>query len=152
MRENNVNRTILLVEDNVDDERLTVRALRKSSQGNSIIVARDGAQAVGFLFEGLSLEGTVSNRAPDLILLDLKLPKISGIEVLSRVRSGSQTAHVPVVVLTSSDEFQDVQQCYRLGANSYIRKPIDYEEFMKAVGQIDAYWFGLNQLPHKVPT
>jgi two-component system, response regulator len=146
-------RIILLVEDNVDDERLTVRALRKSSAGNQIVVARDGAQAVGYLFERLHLEGAESGTLPDLILLDLKLPKISGIEVLERIRATPETACVPVVVLTSSDEHQDVQQCYRLGANSYIRKPIDYEEFIKTVCQVESYWFGMNQLPSPaVPT
>jgi two-component system, response regulator len=153
MRDSSLRRIILLVEDNVDDERLTVRALRKSSAGNQIVVARDGAQAVGYLFERLHLEGAEPGALPDLILLDLKLPKISGIEVLERIRATTETACIPVVVLTSSDEHQDVQQCYQLGANSYIRKPIDYEEFIKTVSQVEGYWFGMNQLPSPaVPT
>lgn len=132
-------RTVLLVEDNADDEQLTLRAMRQSEVPNIIRVARDGAEAVEHLF------GPGAHRLPDLVLLDLKLPKVSGLEVLKRIRSEESTKSMPVVVLTSSDEERDILETYRLGANSYIRKPIDFDEFIDAVRQLGVYWLTLNR-------
>lgn len=133
-------KTILLVEDNADDEQLTLRAMRQSDVPNIIRVARDGAEALEFLF------GAASNgRLPDLILLDLKLPKISGLEVLEKIRGDDRTRSLPVVVLTSSDEECDIMDSYSLGANSYIRKPVDFDEFIDAVRQLGVYWLAMNR-------
>ena len=132
-------KTILLVEDNADDEQLTLRAMRQSDVPNIIRVARDGAEAVDQLF------GPNAARLPDLILLDLKLPKISGLEVLQRIRAEDKTKALPVVVLTSSDEERDIVESYNLGANSYIRKPVDFDEFIDAVRQLGVYWLTLNK-------
>lgn len=132
-------KTILLIEDNADDEQLTLRAMRKCDVPNIIRVARDGAQAIDALF-GLGV-----TRLPDLILLDLKLPKVSGLEVLERIRTSEKTRNLPIVVLTSSDEERDILQSYNLGANSYIRKPVDYEEFIEAVRQLGLYWLTMNR-------
>ncbi|MDR3691381.1 MAG: response regulator [Fimbriimonas sp.] len=132
-------KTILLVEDNADDEQLTLRALRQSEIPNMIRVARDGAEAIDYLFG----PGVVN--LPDLVLLDLKLPKISGLEVLSRIRSEQKSRALPVVVLTSSDEERDIVMSYDLGANSYIRKPVDFDEFIDAVRQLGLYWLVLNR-------
>jgi two-component system, response regulator len=142
--------TILLVEDNSDDEALTLRALKKNNIKNEVIVARDGVEALDYLF------GTGSHRArdlsvmPQLILLDLKLPRVDGLEVLRRVRSESRTKLLPVVILTSSNEEQDRIRGYGLGANSYIRKPVDFAQFIEAVRQLGLYWLVLNQ-PAPVP-
>jgi two-component system, response regulator len=132
-------KTILLVEDNADDEQLTLRAMRQSEVPNIIRVARDGAEALDHLF------GPASSRLPDLILLDLKLPKISGLEVLQKLRAEEKTKSLPVVVLTSSDEERDILESYSLGANSYIRKPVDFDEFIDAVRQLGVYWLTLNR-------
>lgn len=132
-------KTILLIEDNADDEQLTLRAMRKSDVPNIIRVARDGAQAIDALF------GPGVTRLPDLILLDLKLPKVSGLEVLQRIRTGEKTRNLPIVVLTSSDEERDILESYNLGANSYIRKPVDYDEFIEAVRQLGLYWLSMNR-------
>ena len=132
-------KTILLVEDNSDDEQLTLRAMRQSEVPNIIRVARDGAEALDHLF------GASSTRLPDLILLDLKLPKVSGLEVLQKIRSESKTKALPVVVLTSSDEERDIIESYNIGANSYIRKPVDFDEFIDAVRQLGVYWLTLNK-------
>jgi DNA-binding response OmpR family regulator len=132
-------KTILLVEDNADDEQLTLRAMRQSEVPNMIRVARDGAEAIDHLY------GAGASRLPDLVLLDLKLPKISGLEVLKRIRSEATTKTMPVVVLTSSDEERDIVQSYSLGANSYIRKPVDFDEFIDAVRQLGVYWLTLNR-------
>jgi len=131
---------ILLVEDNPDDEALTLRAFRKNSISNKVVVARDGVEALDYLFGTDSVE-----RAPAVILLDLKLPRIDGLEVLRRIRADERTALLPVVILTTSKEQQDVSDGYRLGANSYIRKPVDFEKFIHAVGQLGLYWLVLNE-------
>lgn len=133
-------KTILLVEDNADDEQLTLRAMRQSEVPNIIRVARDGAEALDHLFGAAA--GT---RLPDLVLLDLKLPKVSGLEVLQRLRSEERTRGLPVVVLTSSDEEKDIVESYNLGANSYIRKPVDFDEFIDAVRQLGLYWLSMNR-------
>jgi len=132
-------KTILLVEDNADDEQLTLRALRQSDIPNNIRVARDGAEAIDFLY------GVPNAPLPDLVLLDLKLPKISGLEVLQRIRSDANSHGMPVVVLTSSDEERDIAKSYELGANSYIRKPVDFDEFIDAVRQLGTYWLLMNR-------
>ncbi|MEZ0324653.1 MAG: response regulator [Fimbriimonas sp.] len=132
-------KTILLVEDNSDDEQLTLRAMRQSEVPNIIRVARDGAEALDHLY------GPNATRLPDLILLDLKLPKVSGLEVLQKIRSEAKTRSLPVVVLTSSDEERDIIESYNIGANSYIRKPVDFDEFIDAVRQLGVYWLTLNK-------
>jgi two-component system, response regulator len=135
-------KTILLVEDNADDEQLTLRAMRLSDVPNIIRVARDGAEAIEFLFGPAAL---ASAKLPDLVLLDLKLPKVSGLEVLERIRSEDRTRLMPIVILTSSDEERDIVESYSLGANSYVRKPVDFDEFMDAVKQLGLYWLGMNR-------
>jgi two-component system, response regulator len=140
-------RIILLVEDNPDDEALTLRALRKNNIGNEIVVARDGAEALDYLF----CRGAHANRdasvQPELVLLDLKLPKVDGFEVLRALRRDERTRLLPVVILTSSKEQQDVVNGYDLGANSYVRKPVDFHEFLDAVRQLGLYWLVLNESP-----
>jgi two-component system response regulator len=138
------NGVILLVEDNADDEQLTLRALKKNSIANQVVVARDGAEAVDYLF-GTAGGSSDQDVLPEVILLDLKLPKIDGLEVLRRLRENERTAHLPVVVLTSSNEEQDLVQSYRLGANSYIRKPVDFGQFTEAVRHLGLYWLALNE-------
>lgn len=138
---------ILLVEDNPDDEALTLRALRKNNISNEVIVAHDGVEALDFLFGTGSFEGRDLNHAPELILLDLKLPKIDGLEVLQRIRTHDLTRLLPVVVLTTSVEEQDRLKSYDLGANSYVRKPVDFQQFIQAVGQLGLYWLILNERP-----
>lgn len=138
-------RPILLIEDNPDDEALTLRAFSKNQIGNPVVVARDGVEAIDYLAGTGSHAGRDLSTMPVLILLDLKLPRIDGLEVLRRIRAGEHTAMLPVVVLTTSRETQDIEQAYRLGANSYIRKPVDYERFIQAVGQIAVYWLTLNE-------
>ena len=138
---------ILLVEDNPDDEALTVRALRRSNIANEVVVARDGAEALDFLFGTGAHTGRDTNLLPQVILLDLKLPKVDGLEVLRRVRADERTAFIPVVVLTSSDEDQDLVSSYKLGANSYVRKPVDFDEFLEATRQLGMYWLVLNEGP-----
>jgi two-component system response regulator len=142
-------RVILLVEDNPDDEALTLRALNKNNIANQVIVARDGAEALDYLFGTGAHEGRNVTHQPQLILLDLKLPKIDGLEVLKRLRADGRTKHVPVVVLTSSMEQRDIVACYDDGANSYIRKPVDFEEFLKAVNQLGMYWLLMNVVPEE---
>jgi two-component system response regulator len=134
-------KTILLVEDNADDEQLTLRAMRLSDVPNIIRVARDGAEAIEFLFG----DGTTVPKLPDLVLLDLKLPKVSGLEVLQKLRGDARTKTLPVVVLTSSDEERDIVESYSLGANSFVRKPVDFDEFMDSVKQLGLYWLGMNR-------
>ena len=140
-------RTILLVEDNPDDEVLTLRALRKNNIVNEIVVARDGAEALDYLFATGAHAGRDTSVQPQLILLDLKLPKIDGLEVLQRLRADERTKLLPVVVLTSSIEDRDLICSYHFGANSYIRKPVDFTEFTEAVRQLGLYWLLLNRTP-----
>ncbi len=141
--------TILLVEDNPDDEALTLRAFRKNNIKNEIVVAHDGVEALDFLFGTGSYAGRDASVRPQLVLLDIKLPKIDGLEVLRRLRADDRTKFIPVVILTSSKEEQDLIRGYSLGANSYVRKPVDFTQFMDAVRQLGMYWLVLNE---PVPT
>jgi two-component system, response regulator len=138
---------ILLVEDNPDDVDLTIRALKKNNIANEVIVARDGVEALDYLFGTGSFAGRDTTLTPELVLLDLKLPKIDGIEVLRRIRAHELTKFLPVVILTSSREEQDIVNGYSSGANSYIRKPVDFDQFMQAVKQLGLYWLVLNESP-----
>jgi two-component system, response regulator len=138
------NGTILLVEDNPDDELLTTMALKKSNVCNVVKVVRDGAEALEYLFaSGAYTERDITD-LPAVVLLDLQLPKIHGLEVLQRIREHDVTKTMPVVVLTSSDEERDMVKSYKLGANSYVRKPVDFEEFNEAVRQLGLYWMLVN--------
>jgi len=138
---------ILLVEDNMDDAEMTIHALRKNNLANKLIHMKDGEEALDFLFGAGNFIGRDVNLKPSLILLDLKMPKIDGLEVLERVKSNEATKKIPVVILTSSKEDPDVSKCYELGANSYIVKPVEFESFMKAVSELGMYWMILNQPP-----
>ena len=140
-------RFILLIEDNQDHELLTIRALKKHHIAIAVMVMRDGAEALDFLFARGAYAGRDRTEVPQVILLDLKLPKIDGLEVLQQLRADEQLRLLPVVVLTSSDEEQDIVESYRLGANSYIRKPVDFTKFMEAAWQLGLYWLALNQTP-----
>jgi two-component system response regulator len=141
------NKTILLVEDNPDDEALTLRALKRNNILNEVIVARDGAEALDYLFGLGSHAGRDTSKLPEVVLLDLKLPKIDGLDVLRRIRSEPLTRRMAVVILTSSNEERDIISAYDLGANSYIRKPVDFNHFMEAVRQLGIYWLVLNVSP-----
>ena len=143
------NQPILLVEDNADDEALALRAFKKMKVSNAIVTVRDGAEALDYLFAEGDHAHLDSSRLPALVLLDLKIPKIDGLEVLRRIRANPVTRILPVVILTSSKEEQDLIEGYTSGANSYVRKPIDFNEFLKAVGQLGVYWLLLNELPVK---
>ena len=138
-------KTILLVEDNPADEALTLRALKKAGLASKVIVARDGAEALHLLFGAEA--GEACRKLPDLILLDLKLPKLGGHEVLKRIRADVRTQVIPVVILTTSREDEDRLEGYRVGANSYVRKPVDFHEFSEAVLQLGLYWLVLNEQP-----
>jgi two-component system, response regulator len=138
-------RPILLVEDNPDDEALTLRALRLANVRNEIVVARDGVEALDYLFGTGPHAGRNSTVAPQVVLLDLKLPRIDGLEVLRRLRADDRTRILPVVILTSSSEERDRVEGYRLGANSYVRKPVDFGQFAEAVRQLGLYWLLLNE-------
>ena len=140
-------KTILLVEDNPDDVTLTLRALKKNNLLNEVVVARDGVEALDFLFCEGEFAGRSPELLPELILLDLKLPKVDGLEVLKRIRNEARTRLLPVVILTSSNEQSDIISGYELGVNSYIRKPVDFEQFIEAVRQLGLYWLVLNQTP-----
>ena len=140
-------RTILLVEDNADDEALTLRALNKSKVANKIVVTRDGAEALDYLFCTGQYEGRDPLDLPQVILLDLKLPKIDGLEVLRRLRADPRTHRLAVVILTSSKEEQDLATAYSYGANSYVRKPVDFNQFVDAIGHLGLYWLVLNEPP-----
>jgi two-component system, response regulator len=138
-------RTILLVEDNPDDEALTLRALRKQEIVSEIVVVRDGSEAIDYLFATGTHDGRDPKQLPHLVLLDLKLPKVDGIGVLLRIRSSEITRLLPVVVLTSSNEQIDLVKSYISGANSYVRKPVNFEEFIEVTRQIGLYWLNVNQ-------
>lgn len=139
--------TILLVEDNPDDEALTLRALKKNNILNEVVVAHDGVEALDYLFGSGAYEGRDPTVHPQLVLLDLKLPKVDGLEVLRKVRADDRTRLLPVVILTSSNEQRDLINGYGLGANSYILKPVDFSRFIEAVRQLGLYWLILNEPP-----
>lgn len=141
----NRDKTILLVEDDLKDEKLTLRALKKTNIMNPIIVTRDGVEALDYLFSRGAYENRYPATMPELILLDLKLPKLDGLEVLKVLREDERTKLLPIVVLTSSLEEQDLIRSYSLGANSYVRKPVDFVQFIEAVRQLSLYWLVLNQ-------
>ncbi|HKV03713.1 MAG TPA: response regulator [Candidatus Acidoferrales bacterium] len=136
---------IMLVEDNRDDEELTLRALAKSGIKNRVVVARDGVEALDYLHCTGSHAGRVLTALPQVVLLDLKLPRVPGLEVLRRLRADSRTKHLPVVILTSSIEERDLVEGYGLGANSYVRKPVDFVQFAEAARQLGLYWLLLNE-------
>jgi two-component system response regulator len=136
---------ILLVEDNSSDAELTIRALKKNNLANKLIHLQDGAEALDFIFAKGVYAGRQMSQGPRLILLDLKMPKVDGIEVLREIKSDERTKNIPVVVLTSSKEDPDIKTCYSLGVNSYVVKPVDFESFVKAVSNLGLYWALLNQ-------
>ena len=138
---------ILLVEDNEDDVDLTLRALQRNNIKNEVVVARDGVEALDYLWGTGTYAGRDISQMPQVILLDLKLPKVDGLEVLRRLRSDERTKLLPVVILTSSKEQQDLVEGYSLGANSYVRKPVDFNQFVEAVRQLGLYWLVLNEPP-----
>lgn len=140
-------RVILLVEDNPDDEALTLRAFRKNNIGNPVVVARNGAEALDYLFGTGEHAGRDVTDVPQVVLLDLKLPKVDGLEVLKRIRADERLRALPVVVLTSSKEDQDLVNGYRFGCNSYVRKPVNFDEFVEAARQLGLYWLLLNEVP-----
>jgi CheY-like chemotaxis protein len=144
------NKVILLVEDNADDELLTLRALKKNNIRNEVVVARNGSEALEYLFGTGIHSGRDLEVMPQIILLDLKLPKVDGFEVLKQIRSSELTKLLPVVILTTSNEDQDRVRGYGLGANSFVRKPVEFEKFIDAVRQLGLYWLILNE-PAPVP-
>jgi CheY-like chemotaxis protein len=145
------NKLILLIEDNPDDEMLTLLALKQHNVKNEVVVARDGAEALDYLFGTGTYAGRDVSAMPEVILLDLKLPKIDGLEVLRRIRANPKTQFIPVIILTTSKEEQDLVNGYRNGANSYVRKPVDFNEFHQSVLQLGMYWLVLNIQPPKKP-
>lgn len=140
-------KVIVLVEDNPKDEALTLRALKKNNIANEVVVARDGAEALDVLLGRGAHAGRDNDRIISVVLLDLKLPKVDGLEVLKKLRENEKTKLLPVVILTSSKEEQDMIQSYSLGANSYIRKPVDFAQFIEAVKQLGLYWLVINETP-----
>ena len=142
-----MSKTILLVEDNPDDVKLTLRAFKRNNMLNPIVVARDGVEALDFLFARGAYAERAGKPPPTLVILDLKLPRLDGLEVLRAIRGDERTKFIPVVILTSSKEQQDLMQGYALGANSYVRKPVDFTEFMEAVRLLGIYWLMTNQPP-----
>lgn len=138
---------ILLVEDNPSDAELTIRALKKNNLANHLLHLKDGAQALYFIFATGEFEGRNIQNGPRIILLDLKMPKVSGIEVLEKIKADERTRKIPVIILTSSREDPDINRCYELGVNSYVVKPVAFEQFVKAVSDLGLYWMILNQLP-----
>lgn len=145
MNENAVE--ILLVEDNPRDAELTLRAFKKNNLTNKIFVVKDGKKALDFIFSTGSYAHRKAEEKPKMILLDLKLPKIDGLEVLRKIKSDEQTKVIPVIVLTSSEEESDIVESYKLGVNSYIVKPVDFDKFVKSVSQLGLYWLVLNKPP-----
>ena len=144
------NKVILLVEDNPRDEALTLRALKKSNIVNDVNVVRDGVEALDYLFGTETHAEREMAALPQLVLLDLKLPKVDGLEVLRRIRADERTKRLPVVVFTSSSEEEDMIKSYELGANSYVRKPVEFEQFLEATKQLGMYWLVLNEAPPAV--
>lgn len=142
---------ILLIEDNQQDELLTLRALRKNNVRNEVVVCRDGAEALDYFFGAGAFAGRDLSVQPQVVLLDLKLPKVDGLEVLRRIRQDPRTRRLPVVILTTSTEEQDIGAGYDLGANSYVRKPVDFNEFAEAVRNLGLYWLLLNEAPPEKP-
>ena len=142
-------KVILIVEDNPDDEEFTLRALRRAKVTNEIVVTRDGSEALDWLYGTGAHAGRDTSAAPTVVLLDLKLPKLSGIDVLKRMRTEESTRFTPVVVLTSSSEDEDMLRSYASGANSYVRKPVEFADFANAVAQLGIYWMLLNEPPPK---
>jgi two-component system, response regulator len=140
---------ILLVEDNLDDAEMTIRALRKKNLANKLIHLRDGAEALDFIFCKGQYEGRNISTKPKVILLDLKMPLVNGIEVLKELKSDERTKTIPVVVLTSSNEDPDIRTCYQLGVNAYVVKPVGFENFSNAVSEVGLFWMILNKVPHK---
>jgi two-component system response regulator len=138
-------KTILLVEDSPSDVGLTQRAFEKSQIANELVVAEDGQEALDYLFSGNPLTSQSMNELPALILLDLKLPKVDGLQVLRQIRANDRTSRLPVVILTTSSEEDDIAKCYDLGANSYIRKPVDFNQFLGAVQHLGLYWLVMNE-------
>jgi two-component system response regulator len=139
---------ILLVEDNLYDAELTIRALKKNNLANNLIHLKDGEEALDFLFgEGIYANRSIEHK-PRVILLDLKMPKLNGIEVLKKLKSDERTKRIPIVVLTSSKEDPDIQTCYDLGVNSYVVKPVEFDQFFKAVSDLGLYWMIVNQIPN----
>ncbi|MBK7058283.1 MAG: response regulator [Leptospiraceae bacterium] len=144
----NKTKFILLIEDNPDDELLTIQALKDSNISNEVVVARDGEEALDFLFGTGKYLGRDLTLMPQITLLDIKLPKMDGLEVLQQIRANKITKLLPIVMLTSSKEEQDLIHSYELGANSYIRKPVDFDQFTKAIQNLGLYWLILNELPN----
>ncbi|MFH0920615.1 MAG: response regulator [Fibrobacterota bacterium] len=140
---------ILLVEDNLNDEALTLRAFKKNNILNNVVVVRDGAEALDYLFNTGAYADKSVHVLPEIIMLDIRLPKVDGLEVLRQIRLNERTKLLPVIILTSSKQEEDVTRCYHLGVNSYIRKPVNYDEFMEAVNQLGLYWLVLNVPPPK---
>lgn len=139
---------VLLVEDNSGDAEMTIRALKKNNLANKLLHVKDGAEALDFIFaQGIYDDRQVED-TPKIILLDLKMPKINGIEVLEKIKSDARTKNIPVVMLTSSKEDPDIQQCYNLGVNGYVVKPVEFDEFSKAISQLGLYWMIVNQPPN----
>lgn len=141
------NMTILLVEDNADDELLALRALKKTDVPNDVVVTRDGQEALDYIFGQGKFQGRDVRILPKVVFLDLKLPKLDGLEVLRTIRQDERTKRLPVVLLTSSDEVQDMQAGYDIGVNSYINKPVDFDEFVSQVKLLGQYWLGVNRVP-----
>ena len=141
-------KTLLLVEDNPDDEALTLRALKRHKLVKDIVVARDGQEALDYLFAQGAFSDRNINQLPHVILLDLKLPRIDGLSVLQQLRANDVTKNVPVVILSSSNEEQDILRSYNFGANSYVRKPVDFEQFLKTARQLGQFWLGLNEVAY----
>ncbi|MDH3326405.1 MAG: response regulator [Gammaproteobacteria bacterium] len=141
------NKTILLVEDNKNDELLAIRALKKNNVTSNIFIARDGVEAINYIFNGTA-DNKLPLNLPELILLDLNLPKLNGLEVLKRLKNNEATAQIPIVMMTSSTEESDIKSSYALGANSYIRKPVDFGDFSSLISNLATYWLVLNRSPN----
>lgn len=146
----NKEKIILLVEDNPDDELLTLMAFKDNNITNEIVIARDGAEALEYLFGNETESQAEGDNLPQVVLLDINLPKVNGLEVLQQIRSHPRTRLLPVVILTSSKEEVDIIKSYRLGANSYVRKPVDFEQFSEAIKQLGLYWLSLNEASNKI--